>query len=139
MAIEEGVDTIEHGLELHRAPELLDELARSGRVLVPTLSCFFHVSENGTHAGRRGLVELAGRQLDDAHRTVEAARGAGVRMAMGFDSQPHGESALELVRLCRRRAHADGGHQSPATAARRSGVRARRPTSDSSLRARPPT
>jgi imidazolonepropionase-like amidohydrolase len=101
LAIEEGVDTIEHGLELHRAPDLLDELARSERVLVPTLSCFFHISENRDAAWAPGLVELANRQLDEAHRTVEAARQAGVRLAMGFDSQPHGQSALELVRLCR--------------------------------------
>ena len=99
VAIEEGVDTIEHGLELHRAPELLGELARSGRVLVPTLSCFFHVSDNEDARWAPGLVELAGRQLDAAHRTVAAAREAGVRMAMGFDSQPHGRNALELVRL----------------------------------------
>ena len=102
VAIEEGVDTIEHGLELHRAPELLDELARSERVLVPTLSCFFTISENraaplGARAGRA----RASASFEEAHRTVEAARGAGVRMAMGFDSQPHGQSALELVRLCR--------------------------------------
>jgi imidazolonepropionase-like amidohydrolase len=101
LAIEEGVDTIEHGLELHRAPDLLDELARSQRVLVPTLSCFFDVSENRASRWPPGLVELAHRQLEEAHLTVEAARRAGVRLAMGFDSQPHGQSALELVRLCR--------------------------------------
>jgi imidazolonepropionase-like amidohydrolase len=101
VAIEEGVDTIEHGLELHRAPELLDELARSGRVLVPTLSCFFHVSENPDGRWAPGLVELAKEQLEAAHRTVDAARRAGVQMAMGFDSQPGGQSALELVRMCR--------------------------------------
>jgi imidazolonepropionase-like amidohydrolase len=101
MAIEEGVDTIEHGLELHRAPDLLDELAHSGRVLVPTLSCFFHVSENEDGRWAPGLVELAKAQLEAAHRTVDAARQAGVRMAMGFDSQPNGMSALELVRMCR--------------------------------------
>jgi imidazolonepropionase-like amidohydrolase len=101
LAIEEGVDTIEHGLELHRAPELLDELARSERVLVPTLSCFFDVSENCDGLWAPRLVELAKRQYEEAHRTVEAARRAGVRLAMGFDSQPNGMSALELVRLCR--------------------------------------
>jgi imidazolonepropionase-like amidohydrolase len=100
LAIEEGVDTIEHGLELHRAPELLEELARSERVLVPTLSCFFNISENRGSCWPGGLVELAEHQLDEAHRTVEAAHAAGVRLAMGFDSQPHGRSALELVRLC---------------------------------------
>jgi imidazolonepropionase-like amidohydrolase len=100
LAIEAGVDTIEHGLELHRAPELLDELARSGRVLVPTLSCFFDVSETRAAQWPPRLVELAKRQREEAHRTVEAARRAGVPLAMGFDSQPHGKSALELVRLC---------------------------------------
>jgi imidazolonepropionase-like amidohydrolase len=101
LAIDEGVDTIEHGLELHRAPDLLDELARSERVLVPTLSCFFDVSENRTGRWAPGLVELAKHQRDKAHRTIEAALRAGVRLAMGFDSQPHGQSALELVRMCR--------------------------------------
>jgi imidazolonepropionase-like amidohydrolase len=101
LAIEEGVDTIEHGLELHRAPELLEELARSERVLVPTLSCFFHVAENRDDRWAPRLVELAESQRDEAHRTVEAALGAGVRLAMGFDSEPHGESALELVRMWR--------------------------------------
>jgi imidazolonepropionase-like amidohydrolase len=57
MAIEEGVDTIEHGLELHHAPELLDELAGSERVLVPTLSCFFHISENSGSRWAPALVQ----------------------------------------------------------------------------------
>jgi imidazolonepropionase-like amidohydrolase len=99
LAIEEGVDTIEHGLELHRAPELLAALAESGRILVPTLSCFFDLSETHACLWLPRLVEQAKRQRDEAHRTVEAARAAGVRMAMGFDSMPHGQSALELVRL----------------------------------------
>jgi imidazolonepropionase-like amidohydrolase len=99
LAIEEGVDTIEHGLELHRAPELLAALAASERILVPTLSCFFDLSETHACLWLPRLVDQAKRQRDEAHRTVEAARAAGVRLAMGFDSMPHGESALELVRL----------------------------------------
>jgi imidazolonepropionase-like amidohydrolase len=99
LAIEEGVDTIEHGLELHREPALLETLATSGRILVPTLSCFFDLSETHACLWAPRLVELAKRQREEAHQTVEAARSAGVRMAMGFDSMPHGENALELVRL----------------------------------------
>jgi imidazolonepropionase-like amidohydrolase len=99
LAIEEGVDTIEHGLELHRAPELLAALAESGRILVPTLSCFFDLSETHACLWAPRLVELAKKQREEAHRTIEAALAAGVRMAMGFDSMPHGESALELVRM----------------------------------------
>ena len=68
---------------------------------MPTLSCFFHISENSQSRWAPALVELAHRQLEEAHRTVEAARRAGVRLAMGFDSEPNGRSALELVRLCR--------------------------------------
>jgi imidazolonepropionase-like amidohydrolase len=101
LAIEEGADTIEHGLELHRAPELLDELARSERVLVPTLSCFFHVAEDRDDRWAPRLVELAERQRAEAHRTIEAALRAGTRLAVGFDSQPHGRSALELIRMWR--------------------------------------
>jgi imidazolonepropionase-like amidohydrolase len=99
IAVEEGVDTIEHGLELHRSPELLAALAESGRILVPTLSCFFDLSETHACLWTPALVELAKRQREEAHLTVAAARAAGVRMAMGFDSMPHGESALELVRM----------------------------------------
>jgi imidazolonepropionase-like amidohydrolase len=99
LAIEEGVDTIEHGLELHREPALLERLAESARILVPTLSCFFDLSETHACLWAPRLVELAKRQREEAHRTVEAAHAAGVRMAMGFDSMPHGRSALELVRM----------------------------------------
>ena len=99
LAIEEGVDTIEHGLELHREPALLETLATSGRILVPTLSCFFDLSETHACLWAPRLVELAKRQREEAHQTVEAARSAGVRMAMGYDSMPHGQNALELVRL----------------------------------------
>lgn len=99
LAIEEGVDTIEHGLELHRAPELLEALAESGRILVPTLSCFFDLSETHACLWAPALVEQAKRQREEAHLTVAAAQAAGVRMAMGFDSMPHGQSALELVRM----------------------------------------
>ncbi|MBA2741821.1 MAG: amidohydrolase family protein [Actinobacteria bacterium] len=99
LAIEEGADTIEHGLELHRAPDLLEELAESGRILVPTLSCFFDLSETHACLWSPPLVELAKRQREEAHLTLTAARAAGVRMAMGFDSMPNGQSALQLVRM----------------------------------------
>ncbi|MDX6474728.1 MAG: hypothetical protein QOH95_239, partial [Gaiellaceae bacterium] len=70
LAIDEGVDTIEHGLELHRAPELLAALAESGRILVPTLSCFFDLSETHACLWLPRLVEQAERQKEEAHRTV---------------------------------------------------------------------
>ena len=99
IAIEEGVDTIEHGLSLHRAPELLGRMAERGIVLVPTLSTFHDLAERfaGDFAPR--LVVQAKRQADDAARTLLAAHAAGVTLAMGYDSGPPGTSANELVRM----------------------------------------
>ena len=99
IAVEEGVDTIEHGLSLHRAPELLALMAEGGIVLVPTLSTFHDLADRfaGDFAPR--LVEQARRQADDAARTLRAADAAGVTLAMGYDSGPPGASANELVRM----------------------------------------
>jgi imidazolonepropionase-like amidohydrolase len=103
IAIEAGVDTIEHGLALHRAPELLDAMAERGIVLVPTLSTFHDLAERFAADFAPKLVEQARRQTDEAARTLMAAGDAGVILAMGYDSGPPGASANELVRL------ADGG------------------------------
>ena len=40
-AIRHGVDTIEHGMYLHRRPDLLEAMAAAGQVLVPTLSGYY--------------------------------------------------------------------------------------------------
>ncbi len=98
-AVEGGVDTVEHGLSLHREPELLALMARHGTVLVPTLTTFHDVGErfDTIFAGR--LVEQAKRQREEAYKTLLAARQAGVTLAMGFDSGPPGGDALELVRM----------------------------------------
>lgn len=99
VAVEAGVDTVEHGLSLHRAPELLERMAQSGAVLVPTLSTFHDVGTRFAERWTPNLVEQAKRQEEEAHRTLIAAREAGVTLAMGFDSGPPGADALELVRL----------------------------------------
>ena len=98
-AVEAGVDTVEHGLSLHRAPELLERMAKRGTVLVPTLTTFHDVGTRFAEKWEPRLVEQAKRQQDEAQRTLIAARDAGVTLAMGFDSGPPGADALELVRL----------------------------------------
>jgi len=98
-AIQAGADTIEHGLSLHRAPELLDLMASRGVVLVPTLSTFHDLAERFVTEFAAPLVEQAKRQLDEAYRTVAAARQAGVTIALGYDSGPPGASAQEMMRL----------------------------------------
>jgi imidazolonepropionase-like amidohydrolase len=99
VAVEGGVDTVEHGLSLHRAPELLEQMARRGTVLVPTLSTFHDVGTRFAERWTPNLVEQAKRQEEEAHQTLIAAREAGVTLAMGYDSGPPGADARELVRL----------------------------------------
>jgi imidazolonepropionase-like amidohydrolase len=103
LAIEAGVDTIEHGLSLHRDPALLGRMAAAGTVLVPTLSTFHDLAERFEGEFAPALVEQAKRQLDEAYLTLCAAHQAGVTLAMGYDSGPPGTNAAELVRM------ADGG------------------------------
>ena len=98
-ALEAGADTIEHGLALHREPRLLDDMATRGTVLVPTISTFHDLAERFANIFPVVLVEQAKRQLEEAMRTVETARRAGVTLALGYDSGPPGSSAQELLRL----------------------------------------
>lgn len=99
IAVEEGVDTIEHGLSLHREPALLDAMAQRGAVLVPTLSTFHDLAERFADKFAPALVDQATRQLDEAYATLRAARAAGVTIALGHDSGPPGDAAIELVRM----------------------------------------
>ena len=99
LALEAGADTIEHGLALHREPRLLDEMAERGTVLVPTLSTFHDLADRFANIFPVVLVDQARRQLEEATRTVETAKRAGVTIALGYDSGPPGTSASELLRL----------------------------------------
>ena len=51
IAIEEGIDTIEHGMYLNQRPDLLERMARDGQVLVPTLSCLYGMAGLGERIG----------------------------------------------------------------------------------------
>jgi imidazolonepropionase-like amidohydrolase len=97
LAIEEGVDTIEHGLYLHRAPELLEQLADRGGVLVPTLSFLHDVADRKADEWTPHLVERGAYNVEEAHRTLAAAMEAGVLIAMGWDNVPEAMAASELA------------------------------------------
>jgi imidazolonepropionase-like amidohydrolase len=99
LAVQAGVDTIEHGLSLHREPGVLEAMAQRDVVLVPTLSTFHDLADRFTSDFAPPLVEQAKRQKEEAYRTLVAARDAGVTLAMGHDSGPPGDNALELVRM----------------------------------------
>ncbi len=96
LAIEEGVDTIEHGFYLHERPDLLEELAARGGVLVPTLSFLADVAEQRHDNWSEHLVERGVYNVEQAGKTLRAAIEVGVPIAMGFDSKPEEEAASEL-------------------------------------------
>jgi imidazolonepropionase-like amidohydrolase len=128
LAILEGIDTIEHGMYLNQRPDLLERMAASGQVLVPTLSCFYGVAGLDHQVGigdgaldepnareRAGvayspcqgparpwsplLVELAHHNLRQADLTLRAALAAGVTIAAGHDWHPVWDHALEVRRM----------------------------------------
>jgi imidazolonepropionase-like amidohydrolase len=112
IAIEEGIDTIEHGMYLCQRPDLLERMAAGDQVLVPTLSCFYGVAGLGeptplTWAPEPPppatwsplLVELAHYNLEQADRTLRAAKAAGVRIAAGHDWHPFWDLATEIRRM----------------------------------------
>jgi imidazolonepropionase-like amidohydrolase len=105
IAVEEGIDTIEHGMYLNQRPDLLERMAERGQILVPTLSCFYGVAGIDADGGQAPptwspmLIDLAHYNLDQADRTLRAAREAGVGIALGFDWMPFYDSAVELERM----------------------------------------
>jgi imidazolonepropionase-like amidohydrolase len=108
-AIELGVDTIEHGMYLHRRPDLLTAMAADGQVLVPTLSGYYWMAGFGDEVIDPAdaeahpdmppmLTELAVRNLTEGATTLRAARQAGVKIALGSDtSLAVGLEALRMV------------------------------------------
>jgi imidazolonepropionase-like amidohydrolase len=98
-AVRHGVDTIEHGMYLHRRPDLLAAMAAAGQVLVPTLSGYYWMAGFGEvvdpadvflNGGPKPdmppvLAELAVRNLEEGAASMRAASQAGVKVALGSD------------------------------------------------------
>jgi imidazolonepropionase-like amidohydrolase len=107
-AIRHGMDTVEHGMYLHGRPDLLDAMAASGQVLVPTLSGYYWMAGLGpevidpAHADAEPdmppiLVELAQRNIREGAASMRAARDAGVKIALGSDTSL--AAGLEIQRM----------------------------------------
>ncbi|MFB6094621.1 MAG: amidohydrolase family protein [Halanaeroarchaeum sp.] len=103
LALESGVDTIEHGFFLDdEAIELFEE---TGAVFVPTLAIVHRIVEAGADFGvpEHGLRKA--REAAEAHlASTRRAYEAGVPIATGTDFlgaplAPHGENALEAELL----------------------------------------
>ncbi len=110
-AINHGMDTIEHGMYLNQRPDLLEQMAAAGQVLVPTLSGYYWMGGLGEAVDPDGaaidpemlpsLVELAHHNLEQGSRSLRAARDAGVMIALGSDREgvSGSDAGLELVRM----------------------------------------
>jgi imidazolonepropionase-like amidohydrolase len=80
---------------LHRRPDLLEAMAAAGQVLVPTLAGYYWMAGYGyENAGTSAepavemtpmLADLAQRNIDDGAASLQAARRAGVKIALGSD------------------------------------------------------
>jgi imidazolonepropionase-like amidohydrolase len=97
IALEAGVDSIEHGCYLDEDPELLPMMAERGIFLVPTLLVYeYHRESSFPHVRERA------RALREHHvETVQRALAAGVRVVAGTDAGGHGHpaNAGELAQL----------------------------------------
>jgi len=99
LAIDAGIDTIEHGMYLNQRPDLLERMAANGQVLVPTLSFLIGIPKAGPCVWSPLLVKLGEHNVEQARLTLVAARAAGVTIAMGYDSAPLRSAANELLAL----------------------------------------
>jgi imidazolonepropionase-like amidohydrolase len=89
IALEAGVDSIEHGCYLDEDPELLPLMVERGIFLVPTLLVYEYHRES-----RLAHVRERARALREHHvETVQRALAAGVRVVAGTDAGGHGHPA----------------------------------------------
>jgi imidazolonepropionase-like amidohydrolase len=86
IAIEAGVDSIEHGCYLDEEPELLDLMAQRGIFFVPTFAVYeYHRKSALVHIRERA------HHLQEHHaESLRRAVAAGVKIAAGTDAGGHG-------------------------------------------------
>jgi imidazolonepropionase-like amidohydrolase len=97
VALEAGVDSIEHGSYLDEDPELIPMMAEKGIFFVPTLAVYaYHRESRAPHVRERART-LQAHHIDSIHRALEA----GVKVVAGTDAGGHGHpnNAMELEEL----------------------------------------
>jgi imidazolonepropionase-like amidohydrolase len=94
IAIEAGVDSIEHGCYLDEEPELLDMMAQRGIFFVPT----FAVYEYHRKSALAHIRERAHHLREHHAESLRRAFAAGVKIAAGTDAGGHGHpsNAMEI-------------------------------------------
>ena len=94
MAVEVGVDSIEHGAYLDEDPELLQMMAEKGICFTPTFGVYTFHATRGTPHGRARASALRERHV----RSVQMALEHGVTVTAGTDEGgwEHGNNAHEI-------------------------------------------
>ncbi len=99
IAVEAGVDSIDHGCYLDQEPELLDAMARRGIFFVPTFAVYdYHRKSPQPYVRERA------KELEEHHiASLRQALAAGVKIAAGTDAGGHGHpnNAIEIACLVR--------------------------------------
>jgi imidazolonepropionase-like amidohydrolase len=99
IAVEAGVDSIDHGCYLDGEPDLLDTMAQRGIFFVPTFAVYdYHRKSPLPHVRERA------RHLEAHHvASLRRALAAGVKIAAGTDAGGHGHpaNAIEIACLVR--------------------------------------
>ncbi len=96
LSIRAGIDTIEHGMYLNQRPDLLDAMAQPTRSWCrpcrasmgspdPAPAAVSRIRLRARRPGCQLLADLAQYNLEQAGLTLQAARNAGVTIAMGYD------------------------------------------------------
>ncbi len=97
LALEAGVDSIEHGCYLDEDGELISMMAERGTFFVPTLTVYeYHRESKAPHVRERARA-LREHHVESIHRALAA----GVRVVAGTDAGGHGHppNAAELEHL----------------------------------------
>jgi imidazolonepropionase-like amidohydrolase len=89
IALEAGVDSIEHGCYLDDDPELIAMMAEHGVFFVPTLLVYEYHSESKSSHVRERSRALREHHLESIHQ----AMAAGVKVVAGTDAGGHGHPA----------------------------------------------
>jgi len=99
VAVEAGVDSIDHGCYLDQESELLEMMARREIFFVPTFAVYdYHRKSPQPHVRERA------KHLEEHHvASLRAALAAGVKIAAGTDAGGHGHppNAIEIACLVR--------------------------------------
>jgi imidazolonepropionase-like amidohydrolase len=106
-AVQAGVHTIEHGTFLHQGPDVIQEMARRGTFLVPTLKPGWDVihASSGSPGAQSSpvpqwIIDKSKQIQADSVKSLGLAYEAGVPIAMGSDAATplncHGENGMEI-------------------------------------------